>query len=141
MKVWKFAIAAVAVSFAMSSAAAMAAEVDVMKPRAPESSKSEANPVATSADSVSVGEELYQEIGCNGCHGDAGTGDGPASAGLEPSPRNFTNGAWQKARTDGELRYTIFHGSEGTAMIANEAMFDDPDDVWHVVNYIRSLSK
>ena len=62
-------------------------------------------------------------------------------AGLEPSPRNFTNGAWQKARTDGELKYTIFQGAVGTAMIANEAMFDDPDDVWHVVNYLRSLSK
>jgi mono/diheme cytochrome c family protein len=141
MKVWKFAIAAVAVSFAMSSAAALAAEKDPLKPRAPESAKSDENPVQATADSVSLGEELFQEIGCNGCHGDAGTGDGPASAGLEPSPRNFTNGAWQQARTDGELRYTIFHGSEGTAMIANEAMFDDPDDVWHVVNFIRSLSK
>jgi mono/diheme cytochrome c family protein len=141
MKVWKFAIAAVAVSFAMSSAAAMAAERDPIKPRAPESAKADKNPVEATADSVATGEELFQEIGCNGCHGDGGTGDGPASAGLEPSPRNFTNPAWQKVRTDGELRYTIFHGSEGTAMIANEAMFDDPDDVWHVVNFIRSLSK
>ncbi|MDH5527563.1 MAG: c-type cytochrome [Nitrospirota bacterium] len=141
MKLKHFAIAALAVTFAMSSAAAMAAEKDPLKPRAPASAKGESNPTASSADSVSMGEELYQEIGCNGCHGDAGTGDGPASAGMDPSPRNFTNGAWQGARSDGELKYTIFNGSDGTAMIANEAMFDEPEDVWHVVNYLRSLKK
>ncbi|MFQ5508414.1 MAG: c-type cytochrome [Leptospirillia bacterium] len=139
MKLKHLAIAAIAVAFAMSSSAAMAAEKDVMAPRAPASAKGEANPVSSDADSVSLGEELFQDIGCNGCHGDSGTGDGPASAGMDPSPRNFTNAAWQDARSDGELRYTIFHGSDGTAMIANEAMFDDADDVWHVINYIRSL--
>ena len=137
----KFAMAALAVAFVMCSSAAMAAERDPIAPRAPASAKGDANPVASSADSVALGEELFQEIGCNGCHGDAGTGDGPASAGMDPSPRNFTNPAWQKARTDGELRYTIFNGSDGTAMIANEAMFDEPDDVWHVINYLRSLGK
>jgi mono/diheme cytochrome c family protein len=141
MKVWKVAVAALAISFGMSSAAALAAERDPLKPRAPASAKADKNPVASSAESISEGEELFQEIGCNGCHGDGGTGDGPASAGLDPSPRNFTNSAWQDARADGELRYTIFHGSEGTAMIANEAMFDDPDDVWKVINFIRSLKK
>jgi len=141
MKLSKFAMAALAASFVMSSALAMAAERDPMVPRAPASTKADKNPVASSADSVGTGEELFQEIGCNGCHGDGGHGDGPAAAGMDPSPRNFTNGKWQGARSDGELRYTIFHGSEGTAMIANEAMFDDPDDVWHVVNFLRSLKK
>jgi mono/diheme cytochrome c family protein len=141
MKVWKVAVAALAISFGMSSAAALAAERDPLKPRAPASAKADKNPVASSAESISEGEELFQEIGCNGCHGDGGTGDGPASTGLDPSPRNFTNPAWQEARTDGELRYTIFNGSPGTAMIANEAMFDEPDDVWKVINFIRSLKK
>ncbi|MDH5527564.1 MAG: c-type cytochrome [Nitrospirota bacterium] len=141
MKLKHFAIAALAVTFAMSSAAAMAAEKDPLKPRAPASAKGEKNPVPASADSIATGEELFQEIGCNGCHGDAGTGDGPASAGMEPGPRNFTNAAWQGARADGELKHTIFAGSDGTAMIANEAMFDEPEDVWHVVNYLRSLKK
>ena len=139
MNLSKFALAAVAAAFVMSSTAVFAA--DVMAPRAPASTKGDANPVASSADSVSLGEELYQEIGCNGCHGDSGTGDGPASAGMDPAPRNFTNGAWQTARTDGELRHTIFAGSDGTAMIANEAMFDEEEDVWHVINFVRSLKK
>jgi len=133
----KFAMAAVAAAFVLTASAAMAS--DVLSPRAPASAKGDANPVASDSDSVAFGEELFQEIGCNGCHGDAGTGDGPAAAGMDPSPRNFTDGSWQGARTDGELKYTIFNGSDGTAMIANEAMFDEADDVWHVVNYLRSL--
>jgi len=140
MKVWKLSIAALAVAFTMSTVA-MAAERDPIPPRAPATAKADKNPVPSNPDSVSMGQELFQEIGCNGCHGDGGTGDGPASAGLDPSPRNFTNSKWQDARADGELRYTIFNGSEGTAMIANEAMFDDPNDVWNVINYLRSLKK
>jgi len=139
MNLSKFALAAVAAAFVMSSTAVFAA--DILAPRAPASAKGVTNPVASSADSVSLGEELFQEIGCNGCHGDDGAGAGPASAGMDPAPRNFTNGSWQAARTDGELRHTIFQGSDGTAMIANQAMFDEEDDVWHVVNFIRSLKK
>ena len=140
MKVWKVSIATLAVAFAMSTVA-MAAERDPIPPRAPATAKADKNPVPSTPESIATGKELFQEIGCNGCHGDSGTGDGPASAGLEPSPRNFTNAKWQEARTDGELKYTIFNGSDGTAMIANEAMFDDPNDVWNVINYIRSLKK
>jgi len=125
----------------VAAATAFAAERDPIPARAPASAKADKNPVPSTPASISTGKDLFQEIGCNGCHGDAGTGDGPAATGLEPSPRNFTNGRWQEARTDGELRYTIFHGSEGTAMIANEAMFDEPGDVWHVINFIRSLKK
>lgn len=138
MNAWKITITAVAMAF-VANAAALAAERAPLEPRAPESTKADKNPVEATADSVALGEEIFQELGCNGCHGDAGTGDGPAATGLDPSPRNFTNTAWQDKRADGELRYTIFNGSEGTAMIANQAMFDEPEDVWHVINYIRSL--
>jgi mono/diheme cytochrome c family protein len=140
MELWKVTTLAIAAAL-LTASTVTAAERDPIPPRAPASAKAEKNPVPATPDSIALGEELYQEIGCNGCHGDSGTGDGPASAGLEPSPRNFTNPAWQEARTDGELKHTIFNGSEGTAMIANEAMFDDPGDVWNVINYIRSLKK
>lgn len=134
-------VAAVAASFTLVAATAMAKERDPLKPRAPESARAEKNPTPATPESIEKGKELFEELGCNGCHGDNGTGDGPAAAGLEPSPRNFTNPAWQDVRKDGELKYTDFKGSPGTAMIANEAMYDDPNDVWDVINYIRSLKK
>jgi len=137
MDLKKVAIAAVTTAFVLSASVAMAKSVT--DPRAPASAKGEANPVSVDAESVSFGEELYQDLGCGGCHGDAGTGDGAGAAGMDPAPRDFTDGSWQKARADGELKYTIFNGSDGTGMIPNEAMFDEPEDVWHVVNYLRSL--
>jgi mono/diheme cytochrome c family protein len=142
---WKFAATATATAtvaiLAAGAGIASAAERDPLRARAPESVRADRNPVPPTADSIAAGRELFTEIGCNGCHGDKGTGEGPAAGGLDPSPRNFTNPAWQDSRTDGELRYTIFNGSPGTAMIANEAMFDDPDDVWNVINFIRSLKR
>jgi mono/diheme cytochrome c family protein len=150
MKLWKVTTI-VCVSALMTASAAFAAELDPLKPRVPPAdmaaAKADKNPKAATPDSIEYGKELFTELGCNGCHGDNGTGDGPAAAGLEPSPRNFTNAAWQDARTDGELKYTDFKGSQGptfdapTAMIANEAMYDEPEDVWDVINYIRSLKK
>jgi mono/diheme cytochrome c family protein len=141
MKLRNVTMLAAAVSFTLVAVTAMAAERDPLKPRAPASARADVNPTPSSPASIEKGKELFEELGCNGCHGDGGTGDGPAAAGLDPSPRNFTNPAWQDARKDGELRYTDFKGSEGTAMIANESMYDDPNDVWDVINYIRSLKK
>lgn len=127
-------------------------EEEVLRPRVPPEHLAEAramvNPVPATADSVSWGVELYQEIGCNGCHGDSGSLDGPAFAGMYPSPRNLTNGAWQSARTDGELYYVIVNGVEGTLMPPLREMLKTPeapvvtdDDIWHVINFIRSLDR
>lgn len=99
-----------------------------------------ANPVPATADSVRLGQELFQQIGCNGCHGEDGAADDPG-VDLHPPPHDLTNPAWQEARTDGELRYIILYGADGTAMIANQSMFADENDVWHVINFIRSLKK
>lgn len=56
---------------------------------------------------------------CATCHGDGGTGNGPAAVGLEPPPPDLTDGSW--TTSDGSLdaiRNTIENGSPGTAMIA-----------------------
>ena len=37
---------------------------------------------------------------CALCHGTEGKGDGPASAGLNPKPRNHTDGSYMNAQTD-----------------------------------------
>ena len=35
------------------------------------------------------GKDLYDQ-NCASCHGDAGAGDGPAGASLDPKPRNYS---------------------------------------------------
>jgi mono/diheme cytochrome c family protein len=42
------------------------------------------------------GEVLFKQ-NCTSCHGDAGRGDGPAAATLNPKPRNFTQPASGRA--------------------------------------------
>src|SRR5262245_8763644 len=44
---------------------------------------------------------------CVMCHGEKGTGDGPASAALNPKPRNYTEPTWQKSVTDEQIKKTI----------------------------------
>src|SRR5690242_17858781 len=58
---------------------------------------------------------------CYGCHGQKGDGKGPASAGMRPPPRNFTQGLFKFAGvpagqlpTDEALDRTIRRGLHGT---------------------------
>src|SRR5262245_26855270 len=45
------------------------------------------------------GAKIYADR-CVLCHGPEGKGDGPAAAGLNPKPRNHTDGTYMKSRTD-----------------------------------------
>lgn len=62
---------------------------------------------------------------CSVCHGPRGAGDGPASAGLTPPPRNFQDKAWQAAVSDDHLEKIIAYG--GGAVGRSPAMPPNPD--------------
>lgn len=95
------------------------------------------NPVLPDAESIAVGERLYQE-NCSSCHGPAGLGDGPEGVTLFPPPANFTAGH-TASHSDGDLFYWIRNGVESTAMPAFGDQFSRTE-VWHLVNYVRRLS-
>lgn len=72
--------------------------------------------------SLSRGKDVYRKF-CAGCHGDLGSGLGPASFFLFPKPRNFTSGLFKLKSTfpedlpdDLDLFRTITRGMAGTAM-------------------------
>ncbi|MBZ0152296.1 MAG: c-type cytochrome, partial [Planctomycetes bacterium] len=47
------------------------------------------------------GKDIFMNAGqCAACHGDDGTGGGPAAAGLEPPPRNLSHPAEYKYGSD-----------------------------------------
>lgn len=123
---------------------ALAAPSGKLDPRVPSKQLAQAvateNPIKASADSVGLGERLYFDIGCHNCHG-GGVYVDPRVKEMNPAPTRLSRASWQSARSDGELRYTILYGVKGTAMIGNKVMFDRKEDVWHLVNYIRSLKK
>ncbi len=62
---------------------------------------------------------------CTPCHGAAGAGDGPASASLDPKPRNFGDAAWQASIDDAYLEKIIKFG--GAAVGKSPAMPGNPD--------------
>ena len=123
-----------------------AAERDPMPPRVPggelAAMQKMANPVASSADSIAKGKALYEGKGaCIKCHGPKGVGDGPLGKPLKPSPRNLQNGAWQKARTDGEMFWVIKNGSPGTGMVSMIPSDVTEEEAWTIINYVRTLAQ
>lgn len=76
-----------------------------------------------SADTLNLGYTTYVEY-CVQCHGMEGKGDGPASKGLLPPPRNFAQGLYKFPWTqygelphDEDLFRIIRGGLKGTAML------------------------
>lgn len=62
---------------------------------------------------------------CATCHGTTGKGDGPASAALNPKPRNYTDPEWQKTVSDEHIKKTIVEG--GAAVGKSPLMVPNPD--------------
>jgi mono/diheme cytochrome c family protein len=96
------------------------------------------NPVKPTADSVAAGKKLY-DTQCATCHGESGKGDGKLAASLNPpKPSDLTDASWKHGSTDGEIFTLIRDGSKGTGMRGYAARMK-PDDIWNVVNYMRTL--
>jgi mono/diheme cytochrome c family protein len=97
---------------------------------------------AASPEIVAEGKKLFEGKGsCAHCHGVSGAGNGPASHmhGAHP-PRDFTDCAFQQARTDGELYWVVDYGIPGTGMV--DHVHDgslSPEQAWKIVAYLRTF--
>lgn len=80
---------------------------------------------------------------CATCHGEFGRGNGPASAGLDPHPRNFTDQSWQRSVTDEHIERIIQYGGSAVgrsaAMPPNPDLTGKPEVVVALREHIRSL--
>ena len=101
----------------------------------PDKYKNMANPVKSDATSLATGKELYTQH-CKSCHGTKGKGDGPKAAQLDTECGDFTKPEFKK-QTDGELFYKTLEGRKD--MPSFKKKIADQDDIWAVVNYMRSL--
>ena len=96
-------------------------------------------PNAVKADkaSITAGKALWN-LHCASCHGKTGLGDGSKAAQLNTTPDDLTKGAAQ-SQSDGALFYKISQGRSD--MPGFKKKIPDAEDIWNLVNYIRSLKK
>jgi mono/diheme cytochrome c family protein len=94
------------------------------------------NPVKPTAESLAKGKKTYA-IDCAMCHGENGDGKGELAADLK-NVTDFTAPDALKNRSDGEL-FSILRKGKGE--MPPEGDRAKNDDIWNLVNYIRSLKK
>jgi cytochrome c len=108
--------------------------------------KSLKNPVAPTPKSLESGKRLYVRL-CAECHGVAGDGVSEMASILEKSgkipPGDLTDDNWHLGSTDGEIFAVIRDGSGSN--LAMKGLNGRPgivdEDMWNLVNYVRSLRK
>ena len=101
----------------------------------PDKYKNMANPVKSDATSLATGKTLYNQH-CKSCHGTKGKGDGPKAAQLDTECGDFTKPTFQ-SQTDGALFYKTSEGRKD--MPSFKKKIADQNDIWAVVNYMRTL--
>ncbi|MBZ0231490.1 MAG: cytochrome c [Deltaproteobacteria bacterium] len=79
---------------------------------------------AAGGDAAAKAKEIFANR-CTPCHGPEGKGDGPASASLNPQPRNFHDPAWHASIDDAYIEKIIKFG--GAAVGKSPAMPGNPD--------------
>ena len=95
------------------------------------------NPVKVDAESLTTGKELWIKH-CQSCHGKSGKGDGTKSAELKTAPEDLSKPEIQK-QPDGAFFYKTLEGRKD--MPSFKKKIPDQEDIWSVVNYLRTFKK
>ncbi|MFT7605535.1 MAG: mono/diheme cytochrome c family protein [Saprospiraceae bacterium] len=101
----------------------------------PEKYEKMKNPVKADSESIALGKSLYSKH-CKSCHGKEGLGDGSKAAQLDTPCGDFTAEAFKK-QSDGAIYYKTTEGRDD--MPGFKKKIPDAEDIWSVVNYIRTL--
>jgi mono/diheme cytochrome c family protein len=113
--------------------------VSVAQPKpwvVPANFKTMKNPVATGDASTKAGLALYTK-NCASCHGKAGLGDGVKARSLKDFPGDFSKAEYQ-GQTDGDHFYKTKFGR--AEMPKYDGKLAD-NDIWNIVNYMRTFKK
>jgi mono/diheme cytochrome c family protein len=100
-------------------------------------------PSIVHAADANAGKAKFQQL-CASCHGANGKGDGAAAANLNPKPRNLSDAAYMKTRTDADLKNIILNGGPAVGKSATMPPWKaslQAADVDNIIAFIRTLSK
>ena len=94
------------------------------------------NPTDPTVD-LAIGKSLYSKH-CKSCHGSKGLGDGTKADEVEGDLGDFSSADFQ-AQSDGAIFYKSYIGRDD--MPNYEKKIPDEEDVWLIVNYVRTLGE
>ena len=126
---------AVLIAFLFSVGALLAQTASPDSCSNPAELKNMVNPVKPTPESVAQGKKYYG-YDCAMCHGQTGNGKGDVDTG--DKLLDFTNPASLKDKSDGEL-FCSLKGGKGHMPLENIRV--TPNELWNLVNYVRSLGK
>jgi mono/diheme cytochrome c family protein len=101
----------------------------------PPEAANQSNPVKPGPESLARGKKIYG-YDCAVCHGKDGDGEGDMTD-MKGIP-DFTDSAVQKGHTDGEWFYIT---QKGKGEMPPEGDRAKSEDLWNLVNYVRSFGK
>lgn len=116
---------------------AAAASVNAQNAAGSPDARNVKNPVTSSAESVAIGQAVYQK-NCLFCHGTEATGNG-SMAPKNTHPSDLTDAKWDYGSSDGEIFAVIRDGAAPDFKMKGYKGRMSDTDVWNIVNYLRSL--
>ncbi len=84
-----------------------------------------------------IGKQLYSKH-CQSCHGKTGLGDGNKADEVDGDLGDFSSADFQ-SQSDGALFYKSYFGRDD--MPNYEKKIPDEEDMWLVINYMRTLAE
>lgn len=116
-------------------AAAASQQVPADAPLTTEAARALKSPIPYATVSISRGRLVYASLGCNTCHGN----DGRALIEIVANATDLTNpSVWKNGADEGLIFRSIRDGA-GLSMPPFKAEVENQQDIWHLVNFIRSL--
>jgi mono/diheme cytochrome c family protein len=92
------------------------------------------SPIPYTRKSISQGRTVFLRA-CVGCHG----ADGKSQVDVVADATDLTDPkAWKNGTSEGEIFRSIRDG-QGASMPSFKTQIRNEDDLWHLVNFIRSL--
>jgi len=126
---------------ALAVIAALAA-VALCAPRSASSEPARRTPAAPSYE-LRLGMLTYQYY-CQTCHGESGAGDGFNAFNLDPRPRDLSDPAFQKKKSDADLLDAIRRGGAGVGLSPLMPPWGrtlSAREIEQVAAYVRSLKR
>jgi mono/diheme cytochrome c family protein len=139
-----FALALAAAGCGSESETPGGGQTQAAPPSAPTPAPSPAPAAGAAGGDATAEAKAIFDSRCVTCHGPQGAGDGPASAGLTPPPRNFRDPAWQQSVTDQHIEQIVQYGGaavgKSPAMPANPDLMSKPEVVAALRAHVRGLA-